>query len=147
MAIFHVSMKIYSRAKGHSAIAAAAYRAGVALTDDRTGVLHDYSRRRGVECARVIAPSAVPAWACIARLWNAMDGSRRSPEECPRCPRFDCGPDARTERRATLGTRPGHRPGFWLSGTAWQPWSRCMRRTRAATSGTTTCTSSSRRGR
>lgn len=48
MAIYHTRVKTFSRAKGHSAVAAAAYRAGLSLIDERTGARHDYSRRGGV---------------------------------------------------------------------------------------------------
>lgn len=78
MAIFHVSLKTYSRAKGRSSVAAAAYRAGVALTDDRTGLRHDYSRRRGVECVRILAPGSAPAWARdVSKLWNAAEAAEK----------------------------------------------------------------------
>ena len=45
MAIGHISVRMHSRGKGHSAAAALAYRCGVALTCSRTGERHDYSRR------------------------------------------------------------------------------------------------------
>ena len=79
MAIFHAAMKVFSRAKGHSATAAAAYRAGSKITDDRTGLVHDYTRRRGVEGVRLYAPKDAPAWATdAARLWNAAE-AKNSP--------------------------------------------------------------------
>ncbi|RYF42400.1 MAG: conjugal transfer protein TraA, partial [Cytophagaceae bacterium] len=37
MAIFHLSVKTISRSAGRTATAAAAYRAGVEITDERTG--------------------------------------------------------------------------------------------------------------
>ena len=48
MAIFHTSIKIFSRGKGQSAVAAAAYRGGLLLADLLTGQQHDYRRRSGV---------------------------------------------------------------------------------------------------
>ena len=51
MAIYHLSVKVVSRSKGQSAVASAAYRSGDALTDEREGRTHDYTRRRGVEAA------------------------------------------------------------------------------------------------
>jgi len=54
MAIYHLSMKTIARSSGRSATAAAAYRAGVSITDPRTGEVHDYTRRTGVEYANEI---------------------------------------------------------------------------------------------
>lgn len=48
MAIFHCNSSLISRAKGRSATAAAAYRAAEKITDERTGLINDYERKRGV---------------------------------------------------------------------------------------------------
>ena len=48
MAIYHLSTKPVSRSSGRSATASSAYRAGAELTDERTGITHDYTRRSGV---------------------------------------------------------------------------------------------------
>ena len=48
MAIYHLSTKPVNRSSGRSATASSAYRAGVELTDERTGKNHDYTRRSGV---------------------------------------------------------------------------------------------------
>ena len=48
MAIYHCSIKIISRGKGKSAVAAAAYRAGEKLTNDFDGETHDYTDRKSV---------------------------------------------------------------------------------------------------
>jgi hypothetical protein len=37
-----------SRAKGRSVVAAAAYRAGEKLIEEKTGAVHDYTGRQGV---------------------------------------------------------------------------------------------------
>ena len=74
MAIFHLSVKTVSRSAGRSATAAAAYRAGVEIADVRTGEVHDYTRRSGVESATLVLPSVVPLWAADrAALWNAAE--------------------------------------------------------------------------
>lgn len=74
MAIFHASLKVFSRSRGHSATAAAAYRAGCVITDDRTGLRHDYTRRSGVESVRVMVPVSAPKWAHdTAALWNQAE--------------------------------------------------------------------------
>lgn len=78
MAIFHANLKTFSRAKGHSSVAAAAYRAGLLLADERTGVRHDYRRRDGVVETRVIAPERAPDWALVpAKLWTAAEAAER----------------------------------------------------------------------
>lgn len=74
MAIFHLSVKVFSRSKGHSAVAAASYRAGVNMRDDRTGELHEYAKRKGVirEASALILPECAPNWS-RAQLWNAVE--------------------------------------------------------------------------
>src|SRR3546814_3832667 len=42
MAIYHLAVKSVSRSTGRSAVAAVAYRAGVALENERDGLVHDY---------------------------------------------------------------------------------------------------------
>ncbi|SCC95957.1 Mobilization protein MobL [Thiomonas sp. X19] len=74
MAIYHLSVKTISRSAGRSATAAAAYRAGVDITDARTGELHDYRRKGGVESTELVLPAGAPAWAADrAALWNAAE--------------------------------------------------------------------------
>ena len=74
MAIFHLSVKTLSRSAGRSATAAAAYRAGVKITDERTGEIHDYQRRTGVESILLLLPANAPDWATDrAALWNAVE--------------------------------------------------------------------------
>lgn len=76
MAIFMASTKSVSRAKGQSAIAAAAYRAGDKLLDEDKdhGKLHDYEKRSGVLSADIILPTAL-AGGDIGRaeLWNMAE--------------------------------------------------------------------------
>ena len=45
MAIYHLSVKTISRSAGRSATAAAAYRAGVEIADERTGAGWQSPRR------------------------------------------------------------------------------------------------------
>ncbi|MCC5099436.1 MobA/MobL family protein [Xanthomonas campestris] len=78
MAIYHANVKTFSRAKGHSSIAAAAYRAGLLLEDALTGLRHDYRRRDGVVETRCIAPEDAPDWALApAELWPAAEAAER----------------------------------------------------------------------
>lgn len=72
MAIYHLSTKPISRSAGRSATAAAAYRAGDRITDERTGEIHDYTRKRGVKFAEIVAPAGVGDLDREA-LWNAAE--------------------------------------------------------------------------
>ncbi|MEC5197542.1 hypothetical protein GGR75_004108 [Xanthomonas campestris] len=78
MAIHHTRIKTYSRAKGHSAIAAAAYRGGYLLTDPRSGARHDYRGRAGIIQSSCLAPLGSPAWADDPQaLWAAAEAAER----------------------------------------------------------------------
>ena len=79
MAIYHLSAQIISRSSGGSAVAAAAYRTGERLFDERTGLAHDYSRRRDkIPDVFVMAPSSAPGWVHDqAKLWNAVEAVER----------------------------------------------------------------------
>jgi ATP-dependent exoDNAse (exonuclease V) alpha subunit len=76
VAIYHLSVKTVSRSSGRSATAAAAYRAGEEIVDERTGLVHDYTRRSGVVSAELTLPANSPAWAGDrSALWNAAEQS------------------------------------------------------------------------
>ena len=76
MAIYHLSVKTISRSAGRSSTAAAAYRAGVEITDDRDGEIHDYRRKLGVDATQIFLPAGAPDWATDrAKLWNAVEES------------------------------------------------------------------------
>jgi hypothetical protein len=82
MAIFHLRIKSISRGAGRSATAAAAYRAGERIRDERTGVLHNYSRRTDVSHKEILLPSSLQradvVWATErASLWNAAERSEQ----------------------------------------------------------------------
>lgn len=75
MAIFHCSVKPISRSTGRSAPAAAAYRSGDELVNERDGLVHDYTNRRGVDHAEIVLPSDRGyEWATDRSvLWNAAE--------------------------------------------------------------------------
>lgn len=78
MAIFHTSIKTFSRSRGQSAVAAAAYRGGLLLADLLTGQQHDYRRRSGVVESFCIAPPDSPEWALDPReLWAVAEAAER----------------------------------------------------------------------
>lgn len=83
MAIYHVNLKAFGRAQGHSSVAAAAYRAGVRLKDERTGIVHNFANRRGVVGAHVLTPAGAPAWASrSAELWNRVEATEVRRNAC-----------------------------------------------------------------
>lgn len=61
MAIYHCSVKIGSKRKGQSAVAAAAYRSGEKLTDQETGSISDYTRKGGVVFSEISLCDNEPA--------------------------------------------------------------------------------------
>jgi len=76
MAIYHLSVKTIGRSEGRSATAAAAYRAADKITDERTGEMHDYTRKGGVSYTEIVLPDNAPTWATNrAELWNAVEQS------------------------------------------------------------------------
>ena len=80
MAIGYLDMVTHTRARGHSAAAAIAYRFGVLLVDVRTGAVHDYLERHtrediadtGIEAYR-----DTPLVADAQTLANAIEGAER----------------------------------------------------------------------
>ncbi|MHC1655541.1 MobQ family relaxase [Stenotrophomonas riyadhensis] len=76
MAIYRCEIKTVSRSQGASAVAGAAYRAGLDVTDLRTGERHDYTRKSGVVASGILAPADAPDWAQDpAQLWNAAEAA------------------------------------------------------------------------
>ncbi|RJE16724.1 hypothetical protein PHISCL_10939, partial [Aspergillus sclerotialis] len=63
MAIYHFDASVFSRSKGRSSTAASAYRAAERVVDRRTGEVHDYTRKHGVEHTEILAPAHAPDWA------------------------------------------------------------------------------------
>ena len=73
MAIYHCSVKIGSRGKGQSAVAAAAYRSGSKLTDKEIGITSDYTRKGGVIFSEIsLCPNAPAEYSDREILWNAV---------------------------------------------------------------------------
>lgn len=75
MAIYHLSVKPVQRSKGRSATAAAAYRSGVLIADQRTGEKHDYTRRHGVNFIQIITPDG--SQIDRGTLWNIAEAAEK----------------------------------------------------------------------
>jgi len=57
-------------------VAAAAYRLGAALRDQRYGVTHNYVGKRGVTHSEIMAPATAPHWVHDREaLWNTVEAS------------------------------------------------------------------------
>lgn len=76
MAICHISAKAsVSRGAGRSSTASAAYRAGVCITDLRTGEVFDYRRKGGVESADLLMPG--DRIEDRAKFWNDVEAHHK----------------------------------------------------------------------
>ncbi len=74
MAIYHCSIKIISRGKGKSAVAAAAYRAGEKITNEYDGITSDYTKKGGIVHTEILLPEHAPEeYVNRAVLWNAVE--------------------------------------------------------------------------
>ncbi|MEQ1486780.1 MobQ family relaxase, partial [Methyloglobulus sp.] len=74
MPSYHLSIKTISRSAGRSATAAAAYRTASKIADRRTGEVHDYTRKSGVDYIKLVLPDNAPSWSVNREeLWNAAE--------------------------------------------------------------------------
>jgi hypothetical protein len=88
MAIYRLSVKPVKRSEGRSATAAAAYRAAELVHDETTGQTFDYTRKRGVEHAEIVLPTAAVKqdinWARDRQaLWNEAERVERRSNSRP----------------------------------------------------------------
>jgi ATP-dependent exoDNAse (exonuclease V) alpha subunit len=82
VAVFHLQISTIGRGTGRRATAAAAYRAGERIRDERSGELQNYSRRRDVLHTEIFLPNQFdPSEATWARnrerLWNAAEHAEK----------------------------------------------------------------------
>jgi Ti-type conjugative transfer relaxase TraA len=78
MAIDFASVKIHSRSKGDSAVAASAYRSASKLYDERTGQTFDYKNKEQVIYSSVILPDAADDnFKDREYLWNEVEKSEK----------------------------------------------------------------------
>lgn len=79
MAIYHCSAKPVSRSGGRSAVAAIAYRTASLLTNERDGLTHNFTAKKGVVHSEIVLPADVEAdWALDrSALWNAAERAER----------------------------------------------------------------------
>ena len=82
MAIFHMEIRPIKRSAGQQATGAAAYRAGEKIRDERTGDVHNHTRRKDVRHTEIFLPSKLeasnPKWARDrVSLWNAAEAAEK----------------------------------------------------------------------
>ncbi len=78
MAIYYLDAKVISRSTGRSAVAAAAYRSGEILFDERYEKEHDYSRKENITHTEILLPNGAPLWMNDReRLWNEVESSEK----------------------------------------------------------------------
>ena len=78
MASYHFSAQIIGRKAGRSAVAAAAYRAGERLRDERGGQEYDFSKRRGIAAREILLPEGAAPWLGEReRLWNHVEAMEK----------------------------------------------------------------------
>jgi len=70
--MYHQSVKVVQRSKGRSSTAAAAYRSGERIADERTGLVHDFTRRSGVDHKMLFGWEGERA-----DLWNRAEAAER----------------------------------------------------------------------
>lgn len=110
MAIFHLDIKPVARSAGRTATAAAAYRAGERLRDERTGALYNHSRREDVLHKEIFLPSKLDRpdagmeWARDrSTLWNTAEkAEHQSNSRVAREYQVALPPELSAERRVTL---------------------------------------------
>ena len=84
MALYHYSAQMIQRSKGQSAVAAAAYRAGAVLYDERLGLIHDYSRKGAIAFVEILAPIDAPDWVYDrGHLWNQVEAAENRRDSQP----------------------------------------------------------------
>lgn len=79
MAIYHLSIKIISRGKDKSAVAASAYRSGEKIKNEYDGIVHDFTRKGGIAHTEILLPQNAPQeFVNRSVLWNSVEKIEKS---------------------------------------------------------------------
>lgn len=79
MAIYHLCIKIISRGKGKSAVAASAYRSGETIKNEYDGIVHDFTRKGGIAYTEILLPQNAPQeFSDRGTLWNSVEKIEKS---------------------------------------------------------------------
>ena len=78
MAIYSFRMQVIGRSAGRSATAAAAYRSGEQVKDERTGQVHDYTGKSDIYASEILVPEGAPErLGDRALLWNEVERNEK----------------------------------------------------------------------
>ena len=78
MAIFSMRMQVIGRSAGRSATAAAAYRSGEEVRDERTGKVHDYTGKSDIYGSEILLPEGAPErLGDRTSLWNEVERNEK----------------------------------------------------------------------
>ena len=78
MAVYRLSAQVLKRSDGRNAVRAAAYRAAEKLHDSHSARNFNYSSKKDVVYAGILAPTNAPAWAYDRqRLWSEVEAAER----------------------------------------------------------------------
>ena len=79
MAIYHLCIKIISRGKGKSEVAASAYRSGEKIKNEYDGIVHDFTRKGGIAHTEILLPQNAPQeFVNRSILWNSVEKIEKS---------------------------------------------------------------------
>ena len=79
MAIYHLCIKIISRGKGKSVVAASAYRSGEKIKNEYDGIVHDFTRKGGIAHTEILLPQNAPQeFSDRGTLWNSVEKIEKS---------------------------------------------------------------------
>ena len=86
MAIFSMRIQVIGRSAGRSATAAAAYRSGEQIEDQRTGQVHDYTGKSDIYGNEILLPEGAPErLGDRVTLWNEVErGEKRKDAQLSR---------------------------------------------------------------
>lgn len=74
----HFDVQVITRGASQSVVAAAAYRSGEVLYDERAGITFNYSRKEDIVHSEIMLPAGAPAWASDrAALWNTVEHTEK----------------------------------------------------------------------
>jgi hypothetical protein len=84
VASYLAQVQTIQRSQGRSVVAAAAYRAGASLTDERLAMEFDFAGKDGVEHSEVMLPEGAPeVFRDRQTLWNAAEASESRKDAVP----------------------------------------------------------------
>lgn len=84
MAQYRLAVQTIQRSAGRSAVAAAAYRSGARLVDERLAMEFDFAAKEDIEFAAIMAPESAPdGFHDRETLWNAAEKSEGRKDAVP----------------------------------------------------------------